>query len=143
MMILHHFIFENDVSASQNENEAIPSFCKIYDVITSQHDDIASFLKMILQHHQISESAGFAVMPRVPTMLFLKPIVATGIKPFLAIVLDDQDKLRYGVPEMDYLGSMEQVGKCGALHFADEKARLPNRIPCTHLWVLHDRPDAT
>ena len=48
MIILHHFIFENDASTSENENEAIPSFCKIYDVITSQHDDIASFLKMIL-----------------------------------------------------------------------------------------------
>ena len=76
-------------------------------------------------------------------MLILKPIVATGIKPFLAIVLDDQDKLRYGVPEMDYLGSMEQASKCGALHFADEKACLPNRNARTLLWVLHDQPDAT
>ena len=51
-------------------------------------------------------------MPRVPTML----ILATGIKPSLAIVLDDQDKLRYGIPEMDYLGPMDQAGKCGALY---------------------------
>jgi len=82
-------------------------------------------------------------MPRVPTMLILKPVVATDIKPFLAIVLDDQDKLRYGVPEMDYLGPMDQASKCGALHLADEKARLPNQNARTLIWVLHDRPDAT
>ena len=82
-------------------------------------------------------------MPRVPTMLILKPIFATGSKPSLAIVLDDQDKLRYGISEMDYLGPMDQAGKCGALHFVDEKAHLPNRNARTFLWVLHDRPDAT
>ena len=56
-----------------------------------------------IQQWETIRIAGFAVMPRVPTMLILKPIVATGIKPFLAIVLNDQDKLRSGVPEMDYL----------------------------------------
>ena len=76
-------------------------------------------------------------------MLILKPIVATGLTPFLATVLDDQGKLRYGVPEMDYLGPMDQADKCGALHFADEKARLPTRNARTLLWVLHERPDAT
>ena len=38
--------------------------------------------------------------------------------------LDDQGKLRFGVPEEDYLGPMDQVcSNCGALHFRDERER--------------------
>ena len=39
----------------------------------------------------------------------------------LAAVLDDQDKLRFGVLEENYLGPMDVVCRnCGALHFRDE-----------------------
>ena len=42
----------------------------------------------------------------------------------LAAILDDQGKLRFGVPEEDYLGPMDQAcSNCGALHFRDERER--------------------
>ena len=46
----------------------------------------------------------------------------------LAAVLDDQGKLRFGVPAEVYLGPMDVVCRnCGALHFRDEAQRQPGK----------------
>ena len=46
----------------------------------------------------------------------------------LVAFLDDQSKLRFGVPEEVYLGPMDVVCRnCGALHFRDEAQRQPGK----------------
>ncbi|XP_017463138.1 PREDICTED: uncharacterized protein LOC108356546, partial [Rhagoletis zephyria] len=44
-------------------------------------------------------------------------------RPSMAAILNAEGRLRYGVPEEDYLGGLTvQCSNCGAMHFPDEKS---------------------